>query len=1087
LRLVTENPEHTMHVLLRRLLRSGFAVVPLLLCAAPGQAQVTDATVKGRVVDASGDILPGAVVTARHADTGVRRETTSDAAGTFLLAGLTPGVYSLGADVSGFRPFSQDGLRLTVGETADVTITLGLANVQESVEVTAGAVTVAVSREGRLSDTFGRTEVQNLPLPQRDVFLLPRMSAGAAFIPGAANSTKLSSSPVIAVNGNRYRGNNYVLDGAMNTNPNNTGEPAIVPSLEAVEEVQVQTLNFAAEFGRGNGAVINVQTRSGTNQIRGRAWEYFRSDALNARNHFSAITPPQTFNQFGSTVGGPILRNQTFFFGSYEGTRNQVERPFAFQVETPELRDYVLRTAPNSVAARLLRDFPAPSPDRGADGRYLDQRELSTPEGSIPAIGRANVLISDDVRFDQYFGRVDHVLGSNQRLSARWIGEHQRDEGGTSSSAATLGRALRGSRGPFDGFFGNLNVGAQQILGRAVNDARVSYQIIDTTRGAEGAVVPTVNITGITAPFGDVFESTTRLRTFEIRDVLTLERGAHAIRFGGEVRRVTKGLAIGQPTAGSFTFTTLASFVADRPFRQQLTVDPVTGEPAAFPRYFTQYESGLFVQDQWTINSRLSLSLGLRHDYFGTVRERDGLLSSIVLGQGETFREQIAGASLGRVDRLYSPEKTNFSPRIGLAWDPTGQGRMSIRSGFSLAYQPHHGQSISGARALPPDALDGVIQPSNGIGTRILYDIPVPSNPEFGRGLNPSGGVQSRAGEPPIRITGFVVNPTIKTQYTESWFLNGQRRLGSHWVVELGYVGTQGVNLERIDDVNRFSGDLLDGREDRLNPNFGVLLFVTNGVSSTYHAVTAEIRREFSNGFSLQANYRRSRWLDTSSDTSTGQFQDNAEPGKGAQDIACLRCERAPSLFDVPHRFASSLVYAPALFDQRTDLLGRVLQRWQVSAVVTAQSGRPFSVWNGAAFSAGGDYNADGGGGAVGGGFYDRPDAPDASILGASFNQDDYLNGLFPASAFPKPAPGANGTLGRNTFRGPRYATLDLSLTRTIGLGGLRQAQLRLDVYNALDTLNLFLPNADLSVSNFGKSTQAFDARVVQLGVKVQF
>ena len=155
--------------------------------------------------------------------------------------------------------------------------------------------------------------------------------------------------------------------------------------------------------------------------------------------------------------------------------------------------------------------------------------------------------------------------------------------------------------------------------------------------------------------------------------------------------------------------------------------------------------------------------------------------------------------------------------------------------------------------------------------------------------------------------------------------------------------------------------------------------------------------------------------------------------------------------------------------------------------MVTAQSGRPFSVWNGAAFSAGGDYNADGGGGAVGGGFYDRPNAPEAGAIPRSFSQEDFLNGLFPASAFPKPAPGTNGTLGRNTFRGPRYATLDLSLTRTIGLGGVRQAQLRLDVYNALNTLNLFLPNADLSVSNFGKSTQAFDARVIQLGVKVQF
>ena len=266
--------------------------------------------------------------------------------------------------------------------------------------------------------------------------------------------------------------------------------------------------------------------------LSGRVWEYFRSDALNARNHFSSITPPQTFNQFGTTLGGPILRNQTFFFGSYEGTRNQVERPFAFQVETPELRDYVLRTSPNSVAAELLRDFPAPSRSRQRPP-LPDQRDLATPGGPIPAIGRANVLIADDVRFDQYFGRVDHVLGTTHRLSARWIGEHQRDEGGTSSSAATLGRALRGSRGPFDGFFGNLNVGAQQILGRAVNDARVSYQIIDTTRGAADAIVPTINITGITVPFGDVFESTTRLRTFEFRDVLTLERGQHASASAG--------------------------------------------------------------------------------------------------------------------------------------------------------------------------------------------------------------------------------------------------------------------------------------------------------------------------------------------------------------------------------------------------------------------------------------------------------------------------------------------------------------------------------------------------------------------------
>lgn len=1061
-------------------------VISLLLAALPARAQLTDATLKGLVRTPAGGPVGGGTVTVTLAATGQSRTTTTTPEGTFLLPGLTPGTYVLLVEATGFQPVGQSDLTLASGSTVDVTVELPDLSLSEQVDVSASRVTVAASRDPRLSETFDRKAIQELPLPQRDVFLLPSLSAGAALVPGAALSTKLTSSPVVTVNGNRYRGNNYVLDGAMNTNPNNSGEPAIVPSVEAVEEVQVQTLNFGAEFGRGNGSVINVQVRAGSNQLHGRLWEFHRNDALNARNYFAPTKPQQTLNQFGGTVGGPIRRNRTFFFGAYEGTRNEIERPYSYQVETPELRAYVERTAPGSVAARLFRQFAAPTPVRSGSG-YLDQRVLATPEGPIPAIGRANVTIADDVRFDQYIARVDHTVNTRDRLAVRVIAEHQRDEGGTASNPATLGRALRGFRGPFDGWFGNLNVGYTSIFGRAVHDTRVAYQLTDTSRGNVSAMVPTITVTGLTAPFGDVFVDASRLGTLELRDILTLDRGRHALRFGFELRRITKDLALGPPQAGTFAFNSIADFIADRPFRQTLTVEPSTGLPTAFGRYFTQYESGVFVQDQWTVSDRLSVSLGLRHDYFGTVSEREDRLSSIVLGPGETWEEQLAGASIGRVDQLYQPERLNFSPRVGLAWDPSGAGRTSVRAGFSLAYQPHHGQSISGARALAPDAIQGVIQPSTGIGTAILYDIPVPYNPEFGRGLNAQGGVQSRPGEPPIRTTGFVVNPDIKTQYTESWFLNGQRRLGEHWRVEVGYVGTRGVNLERIDDVNRFSGDLLDGREDRINPNFGVLLFVTNGVSSSYHAFTSEVRREFANGVSFSANYRWSRWLDTSSDTSTGQFQDNSEPGKGAQDAACRDCERAPSMFDVPHRLAATALWAPQYFADRRGIAAAILRDWQVATVFTAQSGRPFSVWNGAAFAAGGDYNADGGGGAVGGGFYDRPDAPAPGAIATSFSQQDFLDGLFPASAFPRPAPGRNGTLGRNTFRGPRYLSLDASITRAFGMGGGRQLQVRVDVFNALNTLNLFLPNADLSLSNFGKSTQAFDARTMQVGARFIF
>jgi hypothetical protein len=1054
-------------------------------------SQITESTLKGTVTDTGGNVIVSSPVVAKSEETAQIRTATTDDNGAFTLSSLPPGLYTLFVRVPGFKTFEAHALRLNVGQTTEFNIKLEVGEVMETVQVSDGEGRVTVSTEGRIADTLGAKQIAELPLAQRDIFLVSKLSAGATAIPGAANSTKLSNSPVVTVNGNRYRGNNYVLDGAMNSNPNNSGEPAIVPSVDSIEEVQVQTNNFSAEFGRGNGAVVNLRTKSGTNEFHGRAWEYNRNAALNARNFFAAERAPQTFNQFGATIGGPIFKNKTFFFGSYEGTRNALARAYSFQVETPELRDYVFRNMPNSVAAQLLHQFPAPTPLPGTGGnRYLNQTNLTLNGVTLPATGSTSTNLRDYIRFDQYLVKIDHSFNNGlDKLTGRWISEYQRDQGGTSSSSATLGKAVRGSRGPFDGFFGNFNLGYIHVFKRAVNDARFSFQVINTLRGNDSAVVPEITITGITAPFGDTFNSATRLRTYELRDSLSLDRGNHTIRLGGEARRIFKGIAIGPASSGSFAFNSLTDFINDNPFRQSLTVNPDTGQPVGFPRYFTLYETGLFIQDDWRITKRLNVTLGIRHDYFGDASERNGQLSSIILGPGNSFNERLATAGIGRVERLYKPELLNFSPRVGVAYDPFGDGRTSIRAGFSMAFQPHHGQSIAGARALPPDAVQIVSQPSTGIGTRIIYNIPVPFNPEFARGLNAFGGVNALPGETArIRPTGFVVNPTIKTQYSESFFLNVQRQIGKGWIAEVGYTGTLGINLERIDDVNRFRGDLLDGREDRINPNFGPMLFVTNGVNSSYHGMTVELRREFAHNLSVQTNYRFSKWLDTSSDTSTGQFQDNSEPGKGAQDVACLRCDRARSLFDIPHRFSATFLWTPQLVKASQNRLVKLIANgWDLSGIVTAQSGRPFSVWNGASFRAGGDYNRDAGGGAVGGGFYDRPNAPLPGTVPNHFSQQDFLNGLFLASAFPIPTPGQDGTLGRNTYRGPHYITIDMSLARSFSLREQKVIQLRLDAFNALNNVNLFLPNADLSLANFGKSTQAFEGRSMQASVKFIF
>lgn len=1049
-------------------------------------AQITETALRGTVTDGAGNVIVASAVVAQNEATAQISTATTNENGEFVFPSLPSGSYTVYVRVPGFKTYELKNLKLNVGQTSELNIKMEIGELQTVVQIGGDEAVAQVSEEARISDTFTRQQVVELPLPQRDVFGLVKLSAGATAIPGAANSTKLTNSPVVTVNGNRYRGNNYVLDGALNVNANNTGEPLIVPSVEVVEEVQVQTNNFSAEFGRGNGSVVNMRTKSGTNELRGQVWEYHRNAALNARNFFAAERAPQVFNQYGASIGGAIRQKKTFFFGSYEGSKNALARAFSFQVETPELRAFVANTRPNSIANRLFRQFPAPTPNRAGNG-YQNQTILN----GIPATGTASVNLRDYIRFDQYLAKIDHSFnGDRDKISGRWIAEYQRDEGGTSSAAATNGKAIRGQRGFYDGAFGNLNVGWTRTWTKAVNDLRFSAGFVNANRGNDNAVVPDITITGITAPFGDIFNQRTKLRTYEIRNTFSLVKGGHTIRFGGEGRRIFKGLAIGPPNAGNYTFTSLQSFIDDRPFRQTLTVNPTTGQPTAFPRYFRLIEAGIFAQDDWKVNQRLNLNLGVRWDYFGDAKERDGLLSSVILGEGESFRERIANASVGRVERLYKPELTNFSPRVGIAFDPFGDGKTSVRAGFSLAYQPHHGQSIAGARALPPDAVQIVAQPnaanpSQGFGTVILYGIPVPFNPEFARGLNPFGGINPLPGQRAPRPTGFVVNPTIKTQYSQSFFLNVQRQLFDGWIFEAGYNGTVGVNLERIDDINRFRGDLLDGVEDRINRNFGTLLFVTNGVNSSYHGGTFEIRRGFSKGFSLQANYRFSKWLDTSSDTSTGQFADNSEPGKGAQNVDCLRCERARSLFDIPHRFTAAGVWSPTFWANHKGWKAQLLKNWQISGIFTAQSGRPFSVWNGAAASAGGDYNRDGGGGAVGGGFYDRPNAP--ANIRTNFSNRDFINGLFTRNDFPVPTPGTDGNLGRNTFRGPRFMSLDVSLARKFLFTETKCLILKIEAFNALNTVNLYLPNADLSLANFGKSTQAFEPRTLQASVKFMF
>jgi len=1085
-----------------------FFLPMLLLVCLPGHAQLTEGTLKGSVSDSSGSI-PHAAIVVTNQDTTIGRSVVGGDDGSFTVPELPPGFYTVQVKVQGYKTFEQRGVQLNVGKTSEISVHLEVGGVDQTVEVNAEQARVPVSTDGRLSDTLEKNQITGLPIPGRDVFYLTSLSAGASNVPGASASGKLTNSPAVTVNGNRFRGNDYVLDGALDEYILEEGTPSIVPSLESIEEVQVQTDNFSSEYGRGNGSVVNIRTRSGTNAFHGRVWEYHKNAAFNAANRFSANGGPSplVYNQFGGNLGGPVFKKRTFFFTSYEGTRSALGTPFSFQVETPEFRNYVQQQYPSGIAAGLLKQFPAPTPVRVGAG-YLGEVDLN----GIPASGLAEVNVPDSLRYDQYIARIDHTFNQQKdTVFGRWISEYDRDNGTAPTGAqASLGKADRGFVDPTNFFYGNFDLGETHVFQRPfINDARFSFNNVIFSFDRPYKQYPAINITGITMLFGDPASLNSHLRTFEARDSFSINRRNHLIRAGFELRHLFVGFNIGQPAAGAFYFSGLSTFATDTPYEQTLIVNPSTGNPAEQERDFSFIEYGLFAQDDWKVTSRLTLTLGVRNDYFGDPSERRGELTSIIFGTGSTFDQQLADATVGHVGHLFHASPRNFSPRIGVAYDPFGDGKSSIRAGYSLAYEPVHGHTVMGGTANPPYAIQGVIYPANGYGTTIDYGIPVPFNPEFQATLNAQGGVVAPPGKPAIRISPWLIDPKLKTQYSESYFLSLQREVARGWIVELGYVGTDGINLERRDDINRFTGDLLlnKGQARRINQNLAGVTYVTNGVTSNYNAFTAEVRRQVATGLTLQANYRLSRWLDSNSDTNTGSFLDNADGSVGAEDVNCLKCERGLSEMDVPRRFTASVVWAPQ-FGKSNGFAARLYRNWQVSSIVSAQSGRPFSPYcsapsklshdaSGNLIDMGCDYNLDGGGG-IGSGFYDRPNAPAKGAVKSSFKQQDFIKGLYSPTVFPQPVLGTDGTLGRDAYRGPRQISTNLALGRSFSLGENRVLQFRADAFNAFNNFNLFFPNNDLalalqsngtysSTSIFGKSTKAFDPRVLQLGAKIVF
>jgi hypothetical protein len=1093
-----------------------------LLAGRAALAQRTEGAIAGVVRDPQGLSVAGAKVTVTSERTDRAHETTTDDTGFYRVANLPPGPYVITFEAEGFKLAVAAGIVVQVATTTRADVALELGGVEETVAVT-GAARLIQTEEGRLSATIDTRQVTQLPLNGREVYQLVTLQPGvvATNAPVISNVPSTSSAATFdfgfVANGSTPRSNNFVLDGNSNNNEWLGGTPLLFPSLDAIEEVQIQTLNFSAEYGRNNGAVVNVVTKAGGNELAGTAFYSLRDTSLNARNFFDEFEKaPVEQDQFGFSLGGPIRRSRTFFFLNYEGSRREDGAPELAVVETPEFRDLVSQTRPGSLAAQFLGDFPGPtcipgtSRDTGSiapasDGPFA----IGLPDG-IPDVCDTVLSQVQDHRADQFLARLDHHFSDSDRLAVRWLGT---DASPDVSRQQTFGTSnFRGFTAELDGLFADLAVDYTRTsetwfnnfrAGWAHNDSEITFGLpagaSRSTLEAAGTpdFFPQLSFDdGVVGMGGAVFiPREFQFDTYTVADTFSHIVGRQALKYGFEVRQIRENSNYQLETRPFYEFNSIFNFANDQPWLLDALVNRDPGDPGFggfvdTPRRFRWTQWALFVQDDWKVTPQLTLNLGLRYEVFGDPSEANGRLNNIELGPGADIFEQMRGARVGRTDRLFDIDYDNFAPRLGLAWDVRGDGRSAVRAGFSVAYlEPYSNLYTNASRFDPPDAVFLTLFPALGVGTDINYQFPVAPSPDFASPVTPNGGAEV------ANISPSGTLRDLETARSLQWFIGYQRELGRGFAISANYVGTRGEDLYIREDWNRFTGDICgatscDFFENRLAPGWGQTFIISNGGTSDYQGVNLQVRREHRGGFSFTANYTLGEVEDEVTEGGLGDYFNVGTPlYTGTMDVQNRGLDKGPSDFDVRNRFAFT-----GLWDipgPKDGAAGALLGGWQLNAVAAYQTGRPFNVYCTLFWFQGCDWNMDGT-------RNDRPNLP-ANIQRSDFSESQFVDGVFGVADFcpggltpfflgtPCVPTGTNGDLPRNFFRGPEFKSIDLGLFKNVDLKDGKELQFRIEVFNVFDWVNLFLPVGNLASPNFGRSTAAFPARQMQLGVKVLF
>jgi len=1067
-------------------------VVTSLTATAFGQAN--NGRLTGTVLDPSGAVLPGALVTLRNLGTNASTEITTDAEGRFAFPEQPIGRYQLTVALEGFQTAVLSDVTLLTGQLLDLKVPLQVGDISSSVDVT-GGVPLVQSGTSSVQTSMTERQVQELPLNGRNPLQLVALTAGAT-ITDAGTVAGQQDNRGISVNGLRTTQNNFRLDGSNYTN-RFFGSAPILPNPDTLQEFTVQSANYSARTA-GAGALVELSTRSGTNDFHGSGFEFLRDTSLNANNFFinarpltaaqlaAGVTeqpkPPFKLNQYGGTLGGPIVKSRAFFFGSYQGTR-QRSSPSSVTIQsltTAQRNGDFSSIATPIIDPRTGTQFVTNGVANVIPADRLDPtvRRVLDTYLPLPDSGNNLLVIQDrDVDDDQYTGKVDLVSGRNY-LSARYSDDDNdfqrpftaptgfyaannfrnrslsvRD---TYTLTSNLLVTVSGAYSKFRRIQEPQAPGLQTLQSFGVN----APQTIDTSffPGVRFMANPAFQLFS-----GGGLEQTPSSSDFHGTAVWT--RGAHVLQFGSDVQFDRLYTLDASFTPGTWTFNGQRTGV--------LLADVVLGLPSQF-----QQDSGrtndlreskyhLWIQDDWKVRPRLTLNAGLRWEPKLPPIDQLNNLVGFVQGQQSTVAPNaptglVYPGDQGIGEEVFPRDYNNFAPRLGFALDVRGTGKTIVRGGYGVFFIDPALTLYTRTVSTQPSVITvTTVNPQSFVDP---YAGVTGGNPFPRPRVQPSEFATYQYARP---VSGGVLDPHAATGYSQNWNLTVEQQLWSKVAVSAAYVGNLGVKIlapKQLNPAVYVPGETpATTNARRIYPGLGDVEIATPYQSSNYHSLQLNATSRASKGLTLLANYVWSKTIDNGSATVEG----NTNWTRNSNDV---RLDRGPADFDVRHRVNVTAIYDIPSW-KGDGVVAAILRDWQVNGILTATSGLPFTVKSGTdrSLTGIGLDNAD---------IVGDPSRPSGADVTQWFNP----------AAFVQAAPGTFGTLGRNSQRGPGYASVDLALFRNIPISGRFRIQFRAEAFNALNHTNFNNPNATVTAgANFGRILSAYDPRVIQFGLKLQF